>query len=161
MVSSPAAMREPQLKTSGRRAHRRVVQNRPDITVLHLVERIDALHTVAVELVEHKADTSTAVQLVQRQVRGNAVDGIPELRRELGDDGQDDVACVTVGGGTTERGKLCVELLELLRDAHLDVREGGTDVLHKELGRMVSMRENRCGRRRTVFSLRARYGVPQ
>ena len=89
MVLSPAAMREPQLKTSGRRAHRRVVQNRPDITVLHLVERIDALHTVAVELVEHKADTSTAVQLVQRQVGGDTVDGIPELRRELGDDGQD------------------------------------------------------------------------
>ena len=97
-----------------RRRAGRVVQNRPDIPVLNLVEWIDRLDAVVEQLVEHKADTRTTRELVQRQVVGVTVDGRPELGAELGDDVEDDARRAGVAERAAERLQLGVELLQLL-----------------------------------------------
>ena len=45
--------------------HGRVVQNSPDISVLDLVERIDALDTIVEQLVEDEADTGSSGKFVK------------------------------------------------------------------------------------------------
>jgi len=71
--------------------HRRVVQNRPDISILNLIERIDALDSVVEQLVVDETDPSSSRQLVEVEIVGSSVDDASELRAELGDDLEDDV----------------------------------------------------------------------
>ena len=97
-----------------RRRARRVVQNRPDVPILNLVEWIDRLDAVVEQLVEHETDTRTTRELVQRQVVGVTVDGRPELGAELGDDVEDDARRAGVAERAAERLQLGVEFLQLL-----------------------------------------------
>lgn len=59
--------------------YRRVVQDRPDIAVLDLIEWIDSLDTVIEELVEDETYTSTARQFIEGQIICRAIDGRPEF----------------------------------------------------------------------------------
>ena len=111
----------------------RVVQDRPDIPILHLVEGIDSLHALTEQLVEHKADTSASRQLIQGQVVGVTVDRRPELRAKVSDHRQHDARRALVAHGATKSHELRVELLLLLGDARFDVRESRPDVVHEDL----------------------------
>ena len=97
-----------------RRRTGRVVENGADVTVLDLVERIDGLDAVVEQLMEHKADTCTTRQLVQREVARVTIDRCPELRAELRNHGQHDVGRAVVAQGTTQRLQFRVVLLQLL-----------------------------------------------
>ena len=75
---------------------RRVVQNCPDIPILDLIEWIDALYSIIEQLMEHKADPCSSTQLIQAQIIRVTVNDRAEFGCELGDDGQNNVAGVTV-----------------------------------------------------------------
>ena len=71
------------LKMNGWKTYRRVVQDGPDISIFDLIEWVDGLDAVVEQLMEHKADTCTTRQLVQREVARVTIDRCPELRAEL------------------------------------------------------------------------------
>lgn len=116
-----------------RSTYRGVIQERPDISVLHLVERIDALDPVVEQLVEDETDTGTTAQLVQRQVVRISVDDRPELVRKFGDDAQNNARRVTLAARTTECLQLLAVFLELGGDASLDVGKSCANVVHEDL----------------------------
>lgn len=76
--------------------YRRVVQNRPDIPILNLVERIDTPNSVVEKLVEDETDTSSTRQLVEREVVGVSIDHRSEFRAELCDGRKDDASLIAV-----------------------------------------------------------------
>lgn len=88
-----------QLKRSGsdeqrRRRTRRVVENGSDVDILHLVEWIHGLDTVRVELVEHKADTSTTRQFNAGQLLVVSFQHRTVFIAELGNNVQNNVRAV-------------------------------------------------------------------
>ena len=115
-------------------AYGRVVQDRSDIAILDLVERVDSLYTLAEKLMEDKADTSASGQLVQGEIVRVTVDRRPEVRAEVGDDRQDNARRALVSNSTAEGDELSIELLLLLCDARFDVWQSGANVVHEDLG---------------------------
>lgn len=142
--------------------YRGVVQNRPDVTILHLVERIDALYTIVEQLVEYEADTRATTEFIQGQIICVTINDSAKFVRKFSDDGENDVAPRTVTQWSTKACKLGVVLLKLLRYTCFDVREGVANVLHEDLNKSSTRdMEGMTNRERTMLSLRARKGVPQ
>ena len=72
--------------------HRGVVQDRPDITILYLIKRIDVPHAVVEQLVEYEADTRATTEFIQREIICVTVNHSTKFVREFGDDSKNDVA---------------------------------------------------------------------
>jgi hypothetical protein len=121
------------LTTTSTSTHRRVVQERADLALLHLIEGVDGLDAVVEELVIHERDAGAARELVRREVGNVPVDGRAEVRAELGDDGEHSAPPGVAAHRTAERDELGVEARELLLDALLDSREGVLDEHHQVL----------------------------
>lgn len=117
-----------------KKTYRRVVQDRPDVAILDLIEWIDGLDAVVEQLMENKGNTRASRQLVQSKVVGATVDGCPEVRTKVCDDREDNTRCVGVAVDTTERLKLGLELLELRCNTCFDVGERSADMMHQDLG---------------------------
>lgn len=88
-----------QLERSGtdeqsRRGTRGVVEDRADVDVLHNIEGIHSLDPVGVELVEYKADTSTARKLNAGQLCALSFQDCAVFVAELCDDVQDNIGAV-------------------------------------------------------------------
>ena len=90
---------------------------------------------------EDKADTSTTRQFVERDVVRVTVDRRAELGAEFRDDVQNNARRARVCQGTTKGLELAAELLMLLRDTSLDVRQCCSDVRHENLG-VANMRHD-------------------
>lgn len=120
-----------------RRGTRRVVENGSDIDILHMVEGIHGLDTVRVELVEHKADTSTTRQFNAGQLLVVSFQHCTVFIAELGDNVQNNI-CAIPKHGITQPCKLRRVFLKGRGDSGLDIRQGLLDVHHKDLDRLAT-----------------------
>ena len=158
-----------------RRTYSRVVQQRPDITVLVLIKRIDTPDTIIEQLMEDETDTRSTGQLVDREVLRVSVDHCAELGAKLGNGREDDASRVSLPHGSSKRLELCRVFGELRADPSLDVRQGRSDVVHQDLNNnRIDPRSQPLGillhsssitmspsTILTTFNFRAKYGVPQ
>lgn len=164
---SPDLMLDDQLECGGtdeqgRRGTGRVVKDRTNVDILHDIEGIHSLDPVRVELVEYKANTSTARKLNARQLRALSFQDCAVFIAEFCDDVQDNIRAVAKHR-VTELRKLRAILLQGRRNAGFDVGQGLFDVHHENLY-PVSKSATRAAKGyliRTKFNFLARYGVPQ
>ena len=137
----------------------RVIEDRPDIDIFNLVERIDGFYTVCIQLVEYKADTSTARQFQAAEFLTVSIQYGSEFVAEFGDYIQNDVAAVS-----QQRISELIEFRLIFGErcsyACLDVGQGVSNVMHQDLF-AISERKKNTANWDTMFSFRARKGVPQ
>lgn len=114
--------------------YRRVVQDRPNVTVLDLIKGIDGSDTIIEQFMEHEADTSTSRELVHRKVICVTIDCAAKFRSEFRYNGQHDAARTLVSHNTSEGLKLSIVFLELRGNTLFDVRQSCSNVVHQNLG---------------------------
>ena len=110
-----------------------VVQDRSDISIFHLIERVERLDAIVEQLMEHETDTCTTRKFIHAQVIDVAVDRASEVGREFGDNVEDNVGSRCVAVRPAKRHELCVVFGQLLRNTLLDLGQRGSDVVHKDL----------------------------
>lgn len=101
--------------------HRRVIQDGPNVPILHLVEGVNGFDAIVKQFMEHEADTSSARKLVQRKVVSVAVDRVAEFGSKFRNDGQHHATRTLISHYPSKRLQLSVVFLKLASDALFDV----------------------------------------